>query len=106
MTTYGRLTVIKSSIKEGRRYKALCRCVCGTEKLIDETHLRTGKTKSCGCLQREQIAKRQLKHGRYYEPEYRAWANMKKRCSDPRFAKWYGNISVCAHWIEQSFSRR
>jgi hypothetical protein len=99
MTTYGRLTVIESSIKEGRRYKAKCVCECGTELLVDETHLRSGHTKSCGCLQRDLVANRQTKHGRYYEPEYRAWTNMKKRCAEPRFSKWYKDINVCVEWL-------
>lgn len=97
---FNRLTVIQSSIKQGRRYKALCRCDCGVEVLVDETHLRNGHTKSCGCLQKELVIKRQTIHGKYYEPEYRAWANMKKRCADPRFAKWYGNIKVCQRWLD------
>jgi hypothetical protein len=37
-------------------------------------------------------------HGHYFEPEYRAWANMHKRCTDARWATWYGGIVVCARW--------
>lgn len=39
-----------------------------------------------------------LIHGRYYEPEFRAWSNMRKRCRDPRFAPWYGGVEVCPQW--------
>lgn len=31
----------------------LCRCDCGTELLVDGARLRSGNTKSCGCLRRE-----------------------------------------------------
>lgn len=37
-------------------------------------------------------------HGRYYEPEYRAWVNMIKRCTEARWAQWYGPITVCEKW--------
>lgn len=39
-------------------------------------------------------------HGHYYEPEFLAWKNMKKRCTDARFAKWYGRTNVCPRWLE------
>ena len=41
-----------------------------------------------------------LIHGHYYEPEFLAWKNMKKRCSDFRWQQWYRNISVCDRWLE------
>ena len=36
----------------------LCKCECGKEKIIRGSHLRNGHTKSCGCLYREAIIKR------------------------------------------------
>ena len=33
----------------------LYRCTCGTEKAIDDHSVRVGKTKSCGCLNRESL---------------------------------------------------
>lgn len=32
------------------RKRYLCKCDCGTIKEISATSLRTGKTKSCGCI--------------------------------------------------------
>ena len=32
-----------------------CVCDCGNETVVGQTLLQTGKTKSCGCLQAEQI---------------------------------------------------
>lgn len=45
---FGRLTV------EGKAdgYKWKCRCDCGTEKDVDFYSLKSGDTKSCGCLRR------------------------------------------------------
>lgn len=31
----------------------LCECDCGTEKIINGSHLRQGHTRSCGCLSKE-----------------------------------------------------
>jgi hypothetical protein len=35
----------------------LCRCDCGTEKIINASYLQKGNTKSCGCLVPESSAK-------------------------------------------------
>lgn len=55
---FGRLTVLGHVRKQqGNRYPyfAICRCDCGTEKLVQRSHLHRGSTKSCGCLQREML---------------------------------------------------
>lgn len=51
---FGRLMVAElvSRNKSGERY--LCHCDCGGEKLVFAHNLQRGRTKSCGCLQREQ----------------------------------------------------
>ena len=50
---YGRLTVINAYAEPyGTHWKHLCRCECGTEKLLLGHAFRSGDTKSCGCLQR------------------------------------------------------
>ena len=98
MTKFNLLTVIGATTRVGRRYYVLCQCDCGAVKNIDQSKLKSGHTKSCGCLQKSLQAQKQTVHGRYYEPEYRVWANMHKRCTDIRWSKWYGNISVCEQW--------
>lgn len=49
---YGRWTVIK---RGERRKHWLCQCECGTEREVDTTALKTGKSLSCGCYQRELV---------------------------------------------------
>lgn len=51
---FGRLTVIKrvENHKSGKT-QWLCRCECGTEKIIPSVYLKSGDTKSCGCLATE-----------------------------------------------------
>lgn len=97
---FNRLTVCAGVEKHGKRYTALCVCDCGSQKRIDVHKLQSGHTKSCGCLQKELMRNKQTTHGTYYEPEYRAWSNMHKRCSDPRWSKWYGDIKVCERWLD------
>ena len=62
---FGRLTVVASEQPRGRQETWRCRCICGGEAVVRESSLRSGNTKSCGCLHREtQIAfhKRQIEH--------------------------------------------
>lgn len=54
---YGSLTVLyKTETEKGRPIKWHCLCDCGNEKDILGTMLRSGNTKSCGCLQRRRAA--------------------------------------------------
>ncbi len=55
----GRLTVIKRSYPNSKygRVRWLCKCECGTEKVIQSNHLTTNQIKSCGCLTREENQK-------------------------------------------------
>lgn len=38
-----------------------CKCDCGAEVDVSSNHLRTGRTKSCGCYNKEQVAERSRK---------------------------------------------
>lgn len=54
----GRWTVLDSFTFSARKEKKwLCRCECGTERYVLERSLRHGGSKSCGCLQQEQVYK-------------------------------------------------
>jgi hypothetical protein len=94
------LTLIGEVQKIGRRYIGLYRCVCGVEKNVDMHKVKAGSTKSCGCLAKELLRKRQTIHGKYYEPEHMVWRNMIKRCANTKLAKWYGEINVCKDWLD------
>ena len=97
--TFHLLTVVNGPVSSRSGRSWICKCDCGADKLVMEYKLKSGHTKSCGCLQRKLLAARQTRHGRYYEAEFQTWSNMKKRCSDPRYARWYGNVSVCDRWL-------
>ena len=55
---FGRLTAIKF-IKMGKNHHQcwLFRCDCGNEKIIMINSVKTGNTKSCGCLNKENLFK-------------------------------------------------
>lgn len=53
---FGMLTVVSRAANapcNHRRY--VCRCECGNEVVVLDGSLRTGKTRSCGCLRRERM---------------------------------------------------
>lgn len=97
-TKFNRLTVCGDAEKHGRRYVVLCTCDCGQQTRVDTFKLRSGHTRSCGCLQREIMQAKQTKHGLYFDPEFRTWSNMKKRCDEPRWQEWYGHVKICDRW--------
>ncbi|HWA98544.1 MAG TPA: hypothetical protein VG713_08625 [Pirellulales bacterium] len=57
---FGRLTRVE--VLPGGRWR--CLCTCGREKVIRREHLRSGRTKSCGCLRAELDAKLRLRRAR------------------------------------------
>ena len=51
---FERLTVLERDfIADSKRVKWKCQCECGKIVSVSSTHLISGHTKSCGCLQRE-----------------------------------------------------
>jgi len=107
---FGRWTVIKKDTAE-RFYKSgrkntsalwLCRCDCGSEKLISSNSLLSGFSKSCGCLQSEIAKTVNKKHGLYNTRLYRIWLGIKERCLNPKNTGYscYGGrgILICDEW--------
>ena len=64
--TFGRLSIIEfSGMDKNRSRTWLCRCICGTDRVVSSRNLTNGNTQSCGCLAREVrsvTAKRTLSH--------------------------------------------
>ena len=56
---FGRLSVIKRSNKKGCRGRPMweCCCDCGSYVVVLGDGLRSGGSKSCGCLGRENCSK-------------------------------------------------
>ena len=104
---YGRLTVVEIAGKKGRDKLIRCRCDCGAIKEVTAGNLKSGRTKSCGCLKAEKAAEQSRtnpwkKHGETHTRLYRIWTHIRKRCTDPtdQSFEYYGarGIKVCSEW--------
>lgn len=49
--TSNMLTFIEFNSRRNKHIYWLCRCECGEYKVLRVSHVKSGKTKSCGCLQ-------------------------------------------------------
>lgn len=94
---FGRLTVIKY-VGESQW---LCKCDCGNETIVDRGHLRTGHTKSCGCLKLRN-ENHGTKHHLTHTTLHRLWCGMIGRCyvkSNSGYKNYGGRgITVCEEW--------
>lgn len=108
---YGRLTVEAFERRDAARHAHwLCACSCGVRVVVGQTALRSGDTRSCGCLRDEVAAKHCVSrstHGMHGSPTYSSWMSMRRRCTYP-FTNGYENyggrgIRVCEAW--ESFER-
>lgn len=102
----GRWTVISRC--EDRPKYWLCKCECGTTRIVNGGNLRQGQTRSCGCWNIESITTRLTKHGRTGTKAFNIWLLMKDRCYNPRNKRYrdYGGrgIAISPLWITD-FSR-
>ena len=102
--TFNRLTVIGrgENTKNGKA-QWICLCECGQNSVVTTDSLKRGHTKSCGCLNKENLRKNTRTHGMSSTPEYEIWKTMKRRChSETKTAKYYRDrgIKVCDRWLE------
>lgn len=82
------------------------RCFCGTVFTASKAHVKSGHTKSCGCLIAQITAQRNFKHGDALRGAvsltHRRWQSMNYRCVNPKCAMWYRyggrGIRVCERW--------
>lgn len=103
---FGRLVVKTRAGRKGSKALWLCGCDCGADHTVAGQYLRQGKSRSCGCLQREETAARRLVHGGTTKaarwPEWGVWRQMIVRCTrkaDLKFPYYGGRgIAVCERW--------
>lgn len=99
---FGRLTVLPEYKSTGNARKYLCKCDCGKYIYSTIGNLNSGNTKSCGCLEKELLSKRNRTHGQSNSRIYNIWIKMIERCEkeySPSYKK-YGEkgIKVCEEW--------
>lgn len=106
-TRFGRLAVVALAPGPIRARHWRCRCDCGVETVVRGAYLRSGATRSCGCIRSESTRARALVHGGVGRPEYGVWLGLRRRClspADPGFKNYGGRgITVAPEW--SSFAR-
>ena len=113
---FGRLTVVSFDRLEKHKTYWKCSCDCGLTVIANGNNLRSGNTKSCGCLRRERTRDRGLqnkKHGEGHENMtrlYTIWCGMRQRCNNPNrdAFRLYGGkgITVCKEWSDSYLAFR
>lgn len=87
-----------------------CQCACGATTDLRAGTLRSGNTRSCGCLHSESAAAAgaaTVKHGHAKPgretPTYRSWRAMKTRCLNENHKVYerYGacGVKICERWL-------
>lgn len=102
MAKYGRLTIIQRLSKT----KCIAKCECGIEKEYFTSNITSGKTLSCGCLNRQKSSERyaalNLSHGLSGHALYSIYHSMISRCYDINDISYknYGGkgVIVCDEW--------
>lgn len=122
---YGRLTLIRKTKKQtsDNRYLHEFKCSCGQTYLGLLKSVRSGNTKSCGCLKKEVSAKNVSKvrlkairnktldgkiHGKSRTRIYRIWRAIINRTTNPNNSMYYcyggRGIDICSLW-RNSFNK-
>lgn len=99
---FTRLTAVRRSETKDHSGKLMWHCYCDCGKTIVTTvgSLRSGNTRSCGCLK----ANNNFRHGSSTTKTYNSWKAMLSRCTNPKSSRFkdYGGrgITVCERWLE------
>ena len=106
---FGRLTVLSRAQNRGKKVRWLCLCDCGNQCEVITQSLKSGETRSWGCLHKETTGQQFRKHGHSGERLHGVWAQMRQRCTNPNHKNYerYGGrgISVCSEWDDYSAFR-
>ena len=100
---FGRLTVVGRAENDRHgKTRWVCQCECGNVLVANGLNLLKGRTKSCGCLNKERA------HGKVDTRLHRIWTCMKTRCSNPSHEAYYRyggrGILVCDEWSNNFMS--
>jgi hypothetical protein len=109
---YGKLVVTERTENDKwGKSQWRCICDCGNKKVIAGSSLKKGLTNSCGCLRKQVMKERHIKHGfSKIERLYFIWCGMKVRCKNPNSKAFpdYGGrgIIVCDEWVSDYLNFR
>lgn len=104
---FGELIIVKeleSTNTKRRKRQFLCRCSCGNEIPIVLDNLRSGHTKSCGCIKAKNISDSHKTHGLSHTRIYAIWNGIIQRCKNENYHNYlkYGKkgIQICSEWLK------
>ena len=106
---FGKLLVLsKGNTTSDRHRQWNCICDCGNKTCVTSQKLKSGHTKSCGCLKFERFKGigSYFKHGHSKKSNrsgiYLSWRSMINRCSNPKHPHYHDyadrGISICDRW--------
>lgn len=103
---FGRLVVLRREGSDKHQKSTwFCECECGNTKVVSRQCLKIGKTKSCGCLDkehREAFVRQNTKHGKTDTVEFYTWKRLFQRCYNKNSEYYYlyggKGIGVCDRW--------
>lgn len=100
---FNRLTAIERIYCSRQKKMAWnCLCECGGSIVATYTQLKSGNTKSCGCLNHEKILERNTSHSESKTRLYKIWVGIRQRCNNPNKKSYvnYGGrgVKVCDDW--------
>lgn len=106
---FGFLTVIDFAYKD-KKYNEywLCKCNCGTKKVVRKSHLIDGDTKSCGCYASSRISRMNKINAKYggltKHRLYTIYNGIIGRCLKPKtngYSRYGGKgLSICKEWLD------
>jgi hypothetical protein len=104
---FGLLTVQRREAKAEKTTvirRWVCLCDCGTTSLAQAGDLKSGRHRSCGCLQINTVFKHGAARDGHRSTEYNSWGSMKNRCyreTHNAYPRYGGRgITVCDRWRE------
>ena len=103
---FGRL-IVKELISKKPVAKWLCVCDCGNQTQVWGGHLKSGVTRSCGCLLTDFNKTSHKTHGMTKTKTYKSWRSMINRCTLPCMPsyKYYGGKGIGYDSAWQSFEQ-
>lgn len=103
---FGRLVAVRREENQGKRIMWRCKCDCGNEVVVRGENLRSGNTKSCGCIEKEHP--NGFKHGFSKSRIEGVFLSMKQRCYNKDNYEYdnYGGrgIKICDEWLKDRAS--
>ena len=97
------LVAIREDRFQSKNKRWLFQCDCGNQKVIRASSFLTGRTKSCGCLNKKLTSERMSTHGMSRTPLFASWSSMRARCLNPNATGYSGHggrgITICADWV-------